>query len=543
MPDRYQNRTFGSVIDNAVARFGDCEALVFGNDRYTFAQLGERIDEVAAGLIKLGVRKGDHVTLWMMNRPEWIYSMFALMKIGAVLIPANTRFRTHDIEYLLKQSDSRFLITHDVSGPINFLGMVREIVDLPKEGHNIDSADFPALQGVITLGSEEHSGCIDWNDMLAGAKEIAPKTIRAHAEEVDPDDTAYIMYTSGTTGFPKGVMHSHNVLRVVEVRGSRLGVTKKDIYLNCLPLFHTFSFSEIVVQSMLAGAKQVLMETFDPDACIQLVERERITMLQGFESHFKEYCEVQERRQCDVSTLRSGLFIGGTQTSAPVCRKTVEVLAPIVTVTGFGMTETMGPFALGSLGDSIEQRAESAGYPMPGYEVRVVDPETNEELAVGEPGELICRGYPLLVGYYKKPEETAALYDEDGWLHTGDMGVERVDGYIRFLGRYKDMLKVGGENVDPMEIESLLLGLDGVQQVAVVSFPDERLTEVPIAYVQRAEGSSLKEQDVFGYCKGKVATFKIPRHVLFVNELPMTASGKVRKVELRQDALDKLGSS
>lgn len=540
MAEWYPKRTFGSLVDEKAERFGEREALVFGEQRYTFKQVRERVDEVAAGLIKLGVRHGDHVALWLVNRPEWIFCMFALARIGAVQVPVNTRFRTHDLEYLLRQSDARYLIAHDVSGPIRYLDMIREVVALPEEGHAIDSPEFPELRKIIILGDEDHTGCVDFGDMLDGAGAVDRETVRARADAVDPDDPAFIMYTSGTTGFPKGVVHNHIVVRLVEERAFRMAVTENDVILNYLPLFHLFSFSEIAVMSMVTGAGQVLVETFDPDACIQLVEREGITIMHGFETHFGELIKAQERHRCDVSTLRTGLFLCGMQTSGPVCRKAAEVLAPIVTVTAFGMTETIAGVTIGSLGDSLEQRSESSGYPLPGYEYRIVNPETNEELPVGEPGEIVVRGYGLMLGYYRKPEETAGCYDDEGWFHTGDCGLRREDGHVRFFGRFKDMLKVGGENVDPMEVENLLLEVDGVQQVAVVSFPDERLTEVPVAYVRPGDGATLEEQDVIDYCKGKLASFKIPHHVLFLDEIPMTSSGKIRKFELREDALEKL---
>jgi len=268
-----------------------------------------------------------------------------------------------------------------------------------------------------------------------------------------------------------------------------------------------------------------------------------VTMMHGFETHLKDLTAAQERLGARLDTLRCGLFATGMQSAVPICRRAAEVLAPLVTVTGYGMSEMGAGALVGALDDSLERRAETSGYPAPGYQFRIVDPATNAEVADGTPGEIVVKGYCLMQGYYKKPDETAACYDTEGWFHTGDTGVRRADGYIRFLGRYKDMLKVGGENVDPMEVEGLLLTLDGIHQVAVVGVPDARLTEVPVAYVQRAPGSTLAAEEVLAYCHGKVATFKIPRHVIFVDALPMTASGKIRKVELRADASAKLGGA
>jgi len=536
MAEWYTKRTFGSLVDAMAERFGMREALVFGAERYTFAEVRERVDEVARGLIALGVKPGDHVALWLMNRPEWIFSMFALARIGAVQVPVNTRFRTHDLAYLLKQSDARYLITHDQSGPIDYLAMVREVVKLPERGDAIRDPDFPQLQRVIILGERGHAGCVGFDDMLDTAGEVEPETLAARAGAVDPDHPVFIMYTSGTTGFPKGVMHNHIMLRLIEERAFRLALTENDTILNYLPLFHLFSYSEGALMSMLTGARQILTETFDAGESIRLIEREGVTVMHGFETHLKELTEAQERVGANLETLRCGLFACGMQSGVPICRKAAAVLAPLVTITGYGMSEMGAGTLVGALDDSLEQRAETSGYPAPGYAFRIVDPATNAEQPIGEAGEIVVKGYCLMLGYYNKPAETAACFDSDGWFHTGDTGIRRSDGYIRFLGRYKDMLKVGGENVDPMEVEGLLLTLDGVYQVAVVGFPDERLSEVPVAYVQRKPGSTLSAEAVLDYCRGKVATFKIPRHVLFVDTFPMTASGKVRKVELRADA-------
>jgi fatty-acyl-CoA synthase len=536
----YQKKTFGSLADTMAERFGDREALVFRDERYTFAQVREKIDAVARGLIKLGVKPGDHVALWLMNRPEWIYTMFALARIGAVQVPVNTRFRTNDLAYLLQQSDSAWLITHDVSGPVDFLAMVREVVKLPADGVTIDDPEYPRLNSVIIVGENKHDGCAGFAQMVADGQSVSGATLRERVDAVDPDDPVFIMYTSGTTGFPKGVMHNHIMLRLIEERAFRLSITQCDTILNYLPLFHLFSYSEAALTSMLTGARQILMETFDPDECIRLVEREDVSIMHGFETHLKDLSEAQERIHADVSSLRCGVFACGMQSSVPIARRAADVLAPMVSITGYGMSEMGAGTAVGGLGDSVEQRAETSGYPAPGYQFRIIDPATNKEQPVGEPGEIVVKGYCLMLGYYNKPQETADSYDDDGWFHTGDTGVLRPDGYIRFFGRYKDMLKVGGENVDPMEVEALLLGLEGVQQVAVVAYPDPRLTDVAVAYIQPRAGATLTEADVIAYCRGKVATFKIPRHVLFLEEFPMTGSGKVRKVDLRADALEKL---
>lgn len=537
MAEWYAKKTFGSLVDSVAERFGEREALVFGAERFTFADVRARVDEVARGLIALGVEPGDHVALWLMNRPEWIFAMFALARIGAVQVPVNTRFRTHDLRYLLEQSDTRYLIAHDVSGPVDFLAMVREVVKLPERGVEVDDANFPELRRVVILGEPGHSGCVHFGEMVERGKAVDAASLAQRIASVDADSPVFMMYTSGTTGFPKGVVHNHVMVRAVEERAFRLAISESDTMLNYLPLFHLFSYSEVALTCMLTGARQILMETFDPDACIGLIERERVSVLHGFETHLRDLTLAQERLQGDVSSLRCGIFACGTKSSAPICRKGAQVLAPLRPVTGYGMTEIGPCTTIGSLGDTLEQSAETSGYSAPGYEFRIVDPDTGARQPTGVPGEIVCKGYGVMMAYYKKPKETAACYDADGWFHTGDTGVQRSDGYIRFLGRYKDMLKVGGENVDPMEVEALLLEVDGVQQVAVVGFPDERLAEIPVAFVQCKPGATLSEKALIDFCRGKVATFKIPRHVLFIDEFPMTASGKFKKVELRDQAL------
>lgn len=541
MPEWYEKKTFGSLVNTMSERFGEREALVFKQERYSFNDVKTEVDRVSRGLMAQGIQPGDHVALWLMNCSEWIFTMFALAKIGAVQVPVNTRFRTHDLAYLLKQSDAKYLITHDVSGPVNYFDMTNEVLALPNTGIDISDPEYPEMKRVFIVGESTPNGTTNWNTVLSDAEKIMDIELEARAEGVNPDDPVFIMYTSGTTGFPKGVMHNHIMLRLIEERAFRLSINENDTILNYLPLFHLFSYSEGALTSMLTGARQILTETFVADECIDLIEKEKCSIIHGFETHLKDMMEAYERKSVDISSLRTGLFACGMKSSVPTCTRAAEVLAPLVTVTGYGMSEMGAGTLIGSLHDTVEQRAASSGYIAPGYSCRIIDPETNKEQPVDVPGEIVFKGYGMMMGYYNKPKETADCYDDEGWFHTGDTGLMRSDGYIQFLGRYKDMLKVGGENVDPMEVEGLLLGFDGVQQVAVVGYPDERLSEVAVAYVQKKEGSSVSADDVIAFCKGKVASFKMPRHVLFLDEFPMTASGKIRKVALREDAINQLG--
>jgi len=539
MTSWYEKRRFGDLAEEAARRFGDREGLVFEDRRFSFAEVSDAVDLAARGLMALGVGRGDHVALWLNNCEDWVFISFALAKIGAVLVPINTRFRTNDLDYVLRQSDSAMLITHDVSGPIDYLAMVRDVVSLPAEGDTVSDPNFPMLRRVVILGGDGHDGTASWQAAKAAADGVSAADLAARAAEVDPGDTVFIMYTSGTTGFPKGVMHSHKLIRNIEERGFRMAITTNDTILNFLPLFHAFGYSEGMLMSSITGARQIVTEFFEPEECLDLIAAEGVSIMHGFEAHMKALSEAQEARSRDISSLRTGIFAAGMHSATPVVRKGARVLAPMKSVSGFGMTEIWLGAGLCSLDDDEEHRCETSGYPGLGYALRIADNETGEPVGPGIEGELQVQGYSLMLGYYKKPEETAASYADDGWFKTGDMAVWCEDGYMRFLGRYKDMLKVGGENVDPMEVEGLLLEHPAVHQIAVVGCPDQRLAEVAAAYVQLAPGADMDAEAIIGYCRNKVASFKIPRHVVFVDDFPMTASGKIRKVELREDAAER----
>ena len=537
----YTSTTFGQLPELAAIRFGSREALVFEGRRFTFEEFNHEVEQAAAGLIHSGIKAGEHVSLWLQNSADWMVLSYAIARIGAIQVPINTRFRSHDLDYVLRQSDSTTLITHSTAAGINYLEMVRSVIALPAEGSDIVDPSFPELERVIVLDDDVHPGTLCWQQMLDGAPEAAFKEIGKRQLHISVQDPVLIMYTSGTTGFPKGVMHNHGLLRNVEERGYRMGVSTNDTILNYLPMFHAFGFSEGVLMSLVMGARQIVTEGFVPDEALNIIEAEGVSIIHGFEAHAKGLSDSQEANPRNLNTLRTGIFAAGMMSATPVARKAVDTLKPLAPVSGFGMTEVWLGVTLGSLDETTEHRTETSGYPGIGYRVRVQDLETKELCLPGEPGELQVQGEFLMLGYYKKPKETAEAYTEDGWFKTGDMAVWRNDGYVRFLGRYKDMLKVGGENVDPMEVEGLLLSHPSIHQTAVVGYPDARLSEVAVAFVQRIPQAALSAEEVIEFCRDKVASFKRPKHVIFVDEFPMTASGKIRKVELRETALQVLG--
>ena len=527
----FEKLTMGSLPERAARRWGTREALCFKGRRHTFSDVAAGVDRVAKGLIALGIRPGDKVALWMLNRPEWMEAAFAIMKIGAVLVPVNTRLRTEDVAYIVDQSDSTALILIDRSGPVDYLGMVRQLkpADAPPRDTRL-----PKLRHLVVLGDAPGHDATTWPDLLARGNGVGGAALAERAAAVDPDDLAFLMYTSGTTGFPKGVMHDHALIRNVTDRAFRLAITERDVIMMYLPLFHLFAFSEGMLTSMLTGARQVLTESFDADESLDLIASEGATVLHGFDTHYKELAEAYERRPRDVSSVRAGIFAAGMSSSTAIARRTRALFGQLVS--GYGMSEIGVGACIGALDSTEEQCCEASGYPAPGYEIRIVDPATGRDAPVDAPGEIFVRGPMVMRGYYEKPDATAAAIDAEGWLHTGDMGLLRADGHLRFVGRYKDMLKIGGENVDPMEVEAFLMDHPAINRAAVVSYPDARLAEVAVAFVRLEAGHALSEADVLVHCRGRIASFKIPRRVFFVDDFPMTSSGKIQKVQLRDEA-------
>ncbi|MBT5082129.1 MAG: AMP-binding protein [Rhodospirillaceae bacterium] len=530
----------------AAARWGDAQAVVFKDQTETFIEQATQIDRVARGLIAAGVGRGDRVGVWLNNCPEWIHLLFAIARIGAIQVPINTRFRTADAAYVIRQAECSTLITHDTSGPIDYWAMVDEMVPSAERSADgkINAKDFPGLARIIIKTTDASAaapfGAANWRDLGRDPDPTLDAELEARTAAVVPTDAAFIMYTSGTTGFPKGVVRNHLFLRNQVDRVRILGTTELDIMYNYLPLFHIFGYLDGPMLSMATGNKQILVETFDPEACLDAVEAEGVSQFSGFETHMKSLVEAQKRHARDLSSLRIGIFGAGTNSAVPIMREGLEVLKPFRPITAYGMTEIGGNACLSFMDSNDEQICETSGRPCDGFDFRVIDPDTGQEQPFDVSGEIVLKSYNVMTCYYKKPEETAKAYNADGWFLTGDMGYMRADGFLRFLGRYKDMLKIGGENVDPMEVEAYLQGHPDVAETAVIGHPDERLTEVAIAFIAPRPGRTPSEDDILAFCRGKIASFKIPRHIIFISRLPMTSTGKVRKVDLREQALTTL---
>ena len=536
----FRKRTLGATLDEAAARWGEREALVFANQRFTYNEFKSEADRAAKALIALGVEPGERVALWMTNLPEWLFLMYGIAKVGACIVPLNTRYRTDDVAYTVTQSRSATLISLARSGPVDYQAMLAD--SMPSIRKNPDDTlsieNYPDLKRVVIVGDTELEHVCDWETFLANGTSVSDDQLAARAESVDPDSMMMIAYTSGTTGHPKGVMHSHIPIRNTLERSQVLGFTAEDVHMNYLPLFHIYAFSEISMMCVLTGAKQILMSVFDGNQALDLSAAEGATILHGFEAHWLDLLNAQADKPRELK-VRLGTLPSGVESTIPIAEKVQDVFCP--TVSGFGMSETWAFICITNPACTREQRVCSSGFPMVDYECKVIDVDSGEEQPVGEPGELLIRGYAVTSGYWDKPEATADTLDVDGWLHSGDMAMRRADGMFVFMGRYKDMLKVGGENVSPAEMEAYLREMDEVLDAAVVAYPDPRLAEVPVAHVILNPGQSIAADALIERMKGRVASFKIPRHIIFVDEFPMTSSGKIRKVELRADAIERLG--
>ena len=536
--DWYRKRTLGQLLDAAAARFGTREALVFEDRRWTWQAFKQETDAVAKGLMGIGVEPGERVALWMTNRPEWLWVMFALGKIGACIVPLNTRYRTDDVAYTVTQSRSATLITLDRSGPVDYQGMLMD--SMPSVRQNLDRTlsveHYPDLKRLVVLGERRLDHAHTWDALLVAGHAVSDAALAARTAAVDPDDLMVIAYTSGTTGHPKGVMHSHAPIRSVQERAQLLGQTMAEIHMNYLPLFHIYAYSEIAMICALTGAKQILLDVFDAESALDLAEREKATFLHGFETHWADLLAAQARKPRKLS-VRMGTLPAGQESTIPIALKVQDVFCP--TISGFGMSEVWAYVACNNPSHTREQRVYASGYPMNDYEFKVIDPATGREQPPGTQGELLIKGYAIMKGYWDKPEATAQTL-VDGWVHSGDTAYIREDGHLVFMGRAKDMLKVGGENVSPAEIEGYLRGMAEVQDAAVVAYPDPRLTEVPVAFIILKAGQQISGETLIERMKGRIASFKIPRHVVFVDGFPMTSSGKIRKIELRAQARERL---
>ncbi len=521
-------RTLSSVLSETAANYPNRNAIRYHGETITYRELDDQVNRLARGLIELGVEKGDKVGLWMPNIPEWIVAYFAIARSGAVVVPMNTRYKPHEVSYILDNSEATALIAVDAFVGIDYLEMITQI-----------RGDLPGLKNVIIHGKIA-DGMRVFSDVSAlGQSLLGDGKLAAREKSCDPLENVFILYTSGTTGNPKGAMLSHhniaeNAKQVTEV----LHTTEKDVFLLAVPFFHCFGCVMGITGAVTWGASIVPMPVFKAKEALELVEQEKITVLYGVPTMFvlelEEYRKGKEDgTKYDVSSLRTGIM-AGAPCPVEVMRGTMEELGCNVSI-AYGLTEASPVITMTRFDDSIEKRVETVGRVLPGIEVKIADNDHNP-LPRGEMGELACRGYNVMMGYYKMPDKTAEAIDADGWLYSGDLATIDADGYVRIVGRKKDMLITGGFNVYPAEIEEYLFTHPKVQNVSVVGVPDDVMGEVAIAYIIPREGETIDPQEIVDYCTGKIANFKVPRYVEIVDEFPMTQSGKIQKFRLREIA-------
>ncbi len=524
----YRDVTVGELLTRLARAIPRNAALLYANEpRYTFDALERESRTIARGLIAAGVQRGDRVVVWATNVPEWIVLQFALAKIGAILVTANTLLRARDIEYVLRQSEAATLVT--IAG-FRDLDYVAEL-----QHAGATAGRIPTLQRTIFIGAQTPPGMMPYAQLRTLASHVPDATLDQLAAAIDPDDVINMQYTSGTTGFPKGVMlSSRNVVNNGHALGGLLGFTPADRLCLCVPLFHCFGCVIGVLGAFTHGAALCPIEAFDPRAVLETVHRERCTALYGVPTMFIAELECPDFRAFDLTSLRTGVMAGSLCPEPLMRRVMTEMHLPEITI-AYGMTESSPGITMTPRDCSIGQRSGTVGTVLPELEVKIVDPGTGAGVAAGGKGELCCRGYNVMKGYYNNPEATRAAIDLDGWLHTGDEASIDDDGYVRITGRIKDLIIRGGENIAPKEIEDRLREHPGVADAYVYGLPDPFFGEVVAAAVRLSEESASSADELVGFCAESLAKFKVPKHIRFVSGFPMTASGKIQKYKLRQD--------
>ncbi|MFH1628259.1 MAG: AMP-binding protein [Pseudomonadota bacterium] len=529
----WTSMTMGQMLDRVSEQYPNKTAIISEEQRISYADLKEHVEQVALAFLALGIKKGDKVSVWLCNCLEWIYIQFALGKIGGILVPINTRFKVKELEYTLNQSDSRVLVTMDRFLNVEFAKLAYETIpelnaSIPGKLH---SERFPILECVICLGNPGMPGMLPWEEFLAGGVEPGADLLIQRQREVEPDDVAMFQYTSGTTSFPKGVMLTHNsIIRDSYLMGQRMTIESEDRLFCPLPFFHV---GGAVISTLLAlsnGATLVICETYDPESAMKMMEREHCTAMNGIETHFLMIYQHPDFYRYDLSSLEKGWAIGQPE----IIRAIYEKMGMEKILNVYGISEASPNVTTTQIDDPLDFRIEWHGKPHPETEIKIVDYETGGIQPPLQEGELCVRGWNVMKGYYKNPEETRAAIDEEGWLHTGDSGIMDNQGNLKFTGRIKDMVRVGGENVSSMEVENFLLTHPKVKNVSVIGVPDKLKTEVCMAVVQLKEGEKATEEEIIEYCRGKIANFKIPKYVRFIEEYPMTGSGKIQKFVLKE---------
>lgn len=537
----WNRETLPRALRRCAAEWGQKDLLVVPERRLTAADFLNEVDKLAAGLRQLGFGPGGKFAVWLPNTAESCVAEMAVAALGGALVFINTRYKTHEFEYVLRQSDASMLLLAPEFLQIDFLAMLREVCpeSARAEKGRIQSRAFPCLKQVIVAGKAPEN-LISYAAVLSLA-EAAPnrEELRKIEESVRPEDTVILQYTSGTTAFPKAVMLSHGqVLRNAYQMAERANITAEDRVLSAMPMFHVGGSVCALLGAVTRGYTLYTSATFDASETLRLLEAERVTTYIGLESMFIALRNHESFGQHSRATLAKGWSAG----TPSVLRMVVEEIGIRNLCPLYGLSEGSPNVCIADWRDPVEKRVNTMGRPEPGVEIKIVDPGSGKTLRRGEEGEICVRGWNVMQGYYKKPEETAEAIDAEKWLHTGDLGKIDADGYLIWKGRLKDMLRVGGENVSAVEVENFLCGHPAVRAAAVVGVPDERLREVPLAFVQLKAGAALSETELIEFCKPRIAGFKVPRHIRFVREFEMTGSGKIQKYVMRDRILKEFES-
>ncbi|MDL2028342.1 AMP-binding protein [Bacillus subtilis] len=534
--------TIGRLLEQTAEAHPDREAVVYPdlNIRYTYAQFDNLCRQTAKGLMRMGIGKGDHVAIWASNIPEWLAVQFATAKIGAVLVTVNTNYQAHELDYLLKQSDAAALIIMDSYRGTSYPDIVSSLIPELQEAKpgQLKSERYPFLKTLIYIGNKRLPGMYHWDDTEILAKTVTDAELEERMNSLDKDDVINMQYTSGTTGFPKGVMLTHfNVINNAANIAECMALSSQDRMCIPVPFFHCFGCVLGVLACVSVGAAMIPVQEFDPVTVLKTVEKEKCTALHGVPTMFIAELHHPDFDAYDLSTLRTGIM-AGSPCPSEVMKAVIERMGMKDITIAYGQTEASPVITQTRANDSFIRRVETTGRALPHTEVKIVEPGTCQEVQRGMQGELCTRGYHVMKGYYKDKEATRKAINHDGWLFTGDLAVMDEDGYCRITGRLKDMLIRGGENIYPREIEEFLYRHPAVLDVQVVGVPDAKFGEEAAAWIKLKDGKSVSPDELKAYCKGKIARHKIPRYVIFTDDYPMTASGKIQKYKLREKTIE-----
>lgn len=538
--------TIGQLVDIVAEQFPSARALEYHKlgISYSYPEFRDVCNKVAKGLMGLGIKKGENIAVWANNVPEWVLLQFSSGKMGAILVTVNTNYRSFELEYLMKQSDSTTLfMIGGVRDSKEYLDVIYDVCPELKhsEPGKLASKKLPMLKNVVFIGEGRHPGMFHWDDMLEMGKNITDEELQQRQDSLDADDVINMQYTSGTTGFPKGVMLSHtNLIGNAKSVGECMELSSKDTMCIPVPFFHCFGCVLGTLTCVVSAAAMAPVVAFRPEEVLETVQASKCTAVHGVPTMFIAELHEMKNKSYDTSTLRTGIM-AGSPCPIEVMKQVVDVMGASEMCITYGQTESSPGITMTRTTDSIERRVSTVGKALPNVEVKIVDPATNEIVPFGIQGELCSRGYHIMKGYYKNPEATALAIDKDNWLHTGDLAVMDEEGYCKITGRIKDMIIRGGENVYPREIEEFLYTHPKIKDVQVVGVPSRKYGEEVAAFVQIKADETLTAEELKSYCDGKIAFHKIPVFFFFVDEFPTTASGKIQKYKLRQQATEELG--